>query len=427
MSYGNWCGPNWSAGQKKPAYKLTKKDKQVPAINKLDFACKNHDINIQEAKTSDDIKKANNQFYKEASSAGLLGKSMAAAVAIGGPNKPHSSKNQMLRKRNLDFDSPTNKMQKLNVVSPDDGGNDPPAMMMAMASEGGGGTKGQTKETPIIYANPTYCLSDTHTTILPLIYNFSMVGVRLTDALRVTMNATDIINPVTFTTAMQTPVAGASLVRGFFDTPCIDGPLWPATISGLVPNGKVPTVSGHAYWKQIYEYYTVTNCEWDMTIVTMSSATSRYNGLTIGEYEESYNTSTGNGRYPTGPMVRAKHMEQIKWKNISGYNSNADMENVTTLSGNYWPGKVKTNVRDDAEVKIWNLINSSPQLTEGPSLLFYRPPAYSGSYPDDSYRFNIVLEMKYTVQYKDRVSAYKFPGASVTSIATDSSLFFPYN
>lgn len=44
--WGLWCGPNWTAGQVKPAEDATKADARSPCIDNLDCACKEHDLNI---------------------------------------------------------------------------------------------------------------------------------------------------------------------------------------------------------------------------------------------------------------------------------------------------------------------------------------------------------------------------------------------
>jgi hypothetical protein len=79
-AHGNWCGPNWTAGQKKPAKELSKTDKDVPAIDALDQACKNHDIGIAE-----NDPEANERFYEEAPKAGGLGTVARLAVMAAGP------------------------------------------------------------------------------------------------------------------------------------------------------------------------------------------------------------------------------------------------------------------------------------------------------------------------------------------------------
>ena len=44
--HGNWCGPDWTAGQKKPAKDLIPSDRDVACLDKLDCACKVHDIEV---------------------------------------------------------------------------------------------------------------------------------------------------------------------------------------------------------------------------------------------------------------------------------------------------------------------------------------------------------------------------------------------
>ena len=46
--HGNWCGPDWTAAQKKPAKDLTLQDRGVRCTDKLDCACKVHDIDVYE-------------------------------------------------------------------------------------------------------------------------------------------------------------------------------------------------------------------------------------------------------------------------------------------------------------------------------------------------------------------------------------------
>ena len=46
--HGNWCGPNWTAGQIKPAKDMIPSDYRVPCTDKLDCACKVHDIDVFE-------------------------------------------------------------------------------------------------------------------------------------------------------------------------------------------------------------------------------------------------------------------------------------------------------------------------------------------------------------------------------------------
>ena len=44
--HGNWCGPDWTAGQVKPAKDIVSTDARIPCIDKLDCACKVHDYDV---------------------------------------------------------------------------------------------------------------------------------------------------------------------------------------------------------------------------------------------------------------------------------------------------------------------------------------------------------------------------------------------
>ena len=49
--HGNWCGPDWTAGQKKPAKDLIPSDRSVPCLDKLDCAAKIHDMSQNGGRT----------------------------------------------------------------------------------------------------------------------------------------------------------------------------------------------------------------------------------------------------------------------------------------------------------------------------------------------------------------------------------------
>ena len=91
LHYGHWCGPGWSANQAKDSKDLTTDDFDVPAIDALDQACKNHDIGLHFARTREDVARVNEQFRKEATEAGILGTVFAFLVTNLGPTEPGTS------------------------------------------------------------------------------------------------------------------------------------------------------------------------------------------------------------------------------------------------------------------------------------------------------------------------------------------------
>jgi len=444
MSYGNWCGPNWSAGQNKAAKDLHGKDFKVKALNKQDQACKNHDINIRFAKNDLDIKNANEQFYRES------GYMMGSMVAIGGPThshlaNPHSSKRVVMSKRNTRYSPYTPIMREgprrvpVEDIEPydddttmeydgDDG--DPPQIPRRGGGTGGGTTSnGQLRETQISRGiPPSYQLQDTHTTVLPFVYGFSMCGLRNDGALRLSLNMTDIMNPLNFTPSLVEPTPSTTITRGFFKAGVVDNVNWPASLGRILGiSGETPKVSGHEWWNKIYEYYTVLESHYTLTIMPMCFESSGITGFTVGEYEESYSTALANGRMPTLEHVRARHNEGIKWDYKIGAIVGDNNNKRHVFTGSYKPGQAETNVRNDTDVKTWNLVSASPILTEGHNFLFYRLPEVSDFHVDYLFRYNCTIEIKFVVQYKDRISAFKFPGDDTSSALLSNNYFYAYN
>lgn len=79
-AHGNWCGPGWTAGQYKDAKDITPEDYDVPAVDALDQACKDHDIGLYEGDPE-----ANDEFYQKAYESGWTGTLFMLAVAGIGP------------------------------------------------------------------------------------------------------------------------------------------------------------------------------------------------------------------------------------------------------------------------------------------------------------------------------------------------------
>lgn len=91
LHYGNWCGPGWTAGQFKDSADITAEDFNVPAVDALDQACKNHDIGLSLATTPEEVQKVHARFNKEARAAGILGTAFAFLVDRFGPTEPGMS------------------------------------------------------------------------------------------------------------------------------------------------------------------------------------------------------------------------------------------------------------------------------------------------------------------------------------------------
>lgn len=83
-AYGNWCGPGWTAGQHKDAAELTDADRNIGAVDALDQACKEHDIELHDnPENADEI---NSRFVNKVKGMGITGALFALAVAVAGPS-----------------------------------------------------------------------------------------------------------------------------------------------------------------------------------------------------------------------------------------------------------------------------------------------------------------------------------------------------
>lgn len=83
--YGNWCGPDWTAGRSKAARALTNDELNFPAIDETDQTCKDHDIALAHATTDEEVQKANADFYNANYGKSFFRTAMAVAVKNFGP------------------------------------------------------------------------------------------------------------------------------------------------------------------------------------------------------------------------------------------------------------------------------------------------------------------------------------------------------
>ena len=82
-AHGNWCGPGWTAGQYKDASDLTDEDRNVPAVDEIDGACKRHDIGLHDH--PEQAYELNEQFRREMKGLGIGAEMMGYLVQNWGP------------------------------------------------------------------------------------------------------------------------------------------------------------------------------------------------------------------------------------------------------------------------------------------------------------------------------------------------------
>jgi hypothetical protein len=380
---------------------------------------------------------AHKQFYKETPFG--LGSIFDLAVMVGGPKhapnaERHSSKRSLPSmsrgsKRFKNEEIVEAKVDEFGDMTDDDMGE--PVEVMALKSSGAGEGYGkQIKETAITRAPPTYALQDTHTTIIPVLYSCSMCGQDFDAPLRLQIRGTNPLEPLAFSPSIQVPAVGTTITKGWWTALTFNASLFPADPpadgrNGMLPFNSAPQAAGWNYWNKIYEYYTVLDMYYDVKVFFMHEDGLGSTGVEVGQFEESFKTSDSNGKTPALSLHRAKHMEKIKWSSHVGKRTGSSDPAYITFSGHYWPGKAETNVRNDEDVKTWNLVSTQPSLQEQVVLDFYKLPFFVNStgIPANA-RQNLVIEVKYVVQFKDRIPAYKFPGNTVTPVTTSSASFY---
>lgn len=440
---GNWCGPGWTAGQFKDASEMTKDDFNVPALFPLDQVCKQHDIDLNQANTPDEVQMANELFVIQARRHGMMGHFFANLVDTFGPSKPHQKKRkhsetdphfalrrkaQKMSKYDDYHRRPEPTPTTMTKSKEDEPMTETSVAVRSSTAVQGSSGKVPNQETPVSKVNPTYQLQDTHTTILPCYFNFSFAGINHLTPTRLTINATNIITPFeSYPTLSTVPVTG-TIANGVFAGMIPDATTWPSTrLDALLvtsASGILPGPQGYAFWKKIYEFYTVTGCHYTLRVYPQCFSDVKREGFMIGQHREAY--KRGNRADQAIPdtgmsLWRMKHVEGIKWNEYQGTCSRDESGNfVHEFSGVMYAGNVKTNVQNDEDQKTWHktATDEQPDLEETHNFLFYRQPTVQRSASDSLFRYNATLELKYMVQFKDRVHAWRYFNSTAVNLSS---------
>lgn len=301
-------------------------------------------------------------------------------------------------------------------------GEGPPEAAVARIGAGGGANP-VSKETAISsYPTLTYGLQETHTTILPFTYWFSAACTStITPSVhKIRLNSVYdfILTSVSALAESAQPTPGTCHNRpigpngtGAFNT-------FPATINdGTV----VETPWWRNYWSQLYEYYTVLGCEYEITIncPQTSSGHQAMVGYTIDAYSTAA-TETGNIT-PSVGLAEAMSLKGMKFKVLESARAEDGNNDVKMIKGHYKPGMAKRNIVNDGDVKTWTKtpLNGStsetwtPLLTEALNLYFWRGPMahiQGGSTGDSQFTsVNVQIGLKWIVQFKDLRDMARYP------------------
>lgn len=310
------------------------------------------------------------------------------------------------------------------------------------------GVKGNVKETPVSRAQATYGLPNTHTAIIP--YNVCMYaggfgqGGLHTDGttknppgirLDIPMTAPGLRIRNTFgNNSITSLVDTGTISNNFQSTPTAQnhsagyGTIYQSNDNYAVgyidpesgyeaTTGKVRSVTCRLFttakaarpfflehFKEDYEYYTVTGCEYDIRIESL--ATKQGDDFLIGETFTGARKPPMNNKITVAGIIKDEYVtvnNALGWKNVSWHRINGSVKrNVLNIRGVYHPGDMKREVIDDDKVKTWYTTSPwvNPSLQEDLTLMFFKHPQSTSAYTDGGI-CNIYIQLKYIIQFKD--------------------------
>ena len=296
----------------------------------------------------------------------------------------------------------------------------------ALRAGGGGGPNPVSKETPVSsYPSLTYGVQETHTTILPWVM---WCGLALDKSatvplqLKIRLNSIyDMIdNAITAGAADDTVFSGPGFVNrkvGFNGRTPYSGNGFP--VVPTAGTGTTERAQWRDYWAQLYQYYTVIGCEYEVIMVNpignhdtlnANAALRVYGGdIICAEQIDTYSdtaAATGNVM-PLTTLVEVMNYKNIKWHKIEANGVGNNFGNTTIIKGRYTPGSTKRNIVNDGDVKTWTAVTQQPTLKEFLTLNFWPHPLSSGT----AFGLNIQVRLKYIVQWKDLVAQARYPNS----------------
>lgn len=290
---------------------------------------------------------------------------------------------------------------------------------------GGGGPGPQiSKETPISsYPSISYGLQETHTTILPYVTWCTLAIDKNATApiqLKVRLNSIydmldiAIISPPADDTIFSGPGFTNKKV-GFNGRSPISGNGYPVVPSLGTSAAERP--QWRDYWAQIYQYYTVLGCEYEIIHVNPIGNHDTINGtpgnrvyggdIICAEQIDTYSdtaAATGNVM-PLTRLEEVMNYKNIKWHKIEANGHGNNFGNTLIVKGRYTPGQEKRNIVNDGDVKTWTAVGSQPNLKEFLTLNYWPHPLSAGT----AFGANMQIRLKYIVQYKDLVAQARYP------------------
>lgn len=411
-AYGNWCGPGHTAGQYKNTDKLTKADRNVPAIGPLDQACKEHDIDLHDAETNQEVEVANQKFIHAAGKTGYSGQLFGKLVEKWGPKEPHHNPiNQMAgmnpaidlyyrkRKNDPDEERPrklpqpvdhldagigTSPVLRVGQRAPDAGANQQTDRVAGatIATNSGASTNMQ-GETPVDHL-PTLKYQ-----IFKPVEQVYMKW-RKQHAWTTAAGATS--TAVKHDTFRLTSIYDIQTVYGFVD------PVIPAKDTA---DATVNTPHMRAYWMSFYNYWTVTKVHYKIKVWVQTKDISGELYAYVYKHGQQHPPIRD---YLTDTYIKhevRKHhpdMEYKKFKTMPTSSvTSSYFDHGCEFVGSYVPGDIQTSIAEDAFSETWHKDTEVPSHRELLTIMIHRSDRAS----DVAYAGGYTIDMCFEVQLKD--------------------------
>ena len=453
FGYGNWCGPGWSAGKPIDAKDLTAADYNVPAVDALDEACKQHDIDISEADTDEETIEADKKFQFYASQFGITGKLFGYLVKKYGPSSNLSGfkrafdeyqaneKGSSISRDQLRQSKRINKGESWKAVRRDIMTVwDPNVTSLSNLTPSAdmGDAKTGNHETPVddphtVYRGPpdfTFCA-------LPWLGD-GMIRGRRNFAMDRSYRLTSPYDPsMTVETSDQNAGSGDMMVTDVATTDTtIDPARWFNMYAGM------------------YKYYHTISCQWKVTVENYGSepiwiyvmhcsdstppllATNQDIQLWRGvEYKylppKAWGLAVGSGgddqnEVITNFLATASQTVNEKTNNLetstrpsqagsfaSGNNVASNMTTICDFAGTYEPGDFHREIRQDSDVENWTLTNTNPTLLER-LLVRIKPQSDAVNLNNtdnygDRFLIRFRVHLNYLVEFKELKEGLQWP------------------
>ena len=296
-------------------------------------------------------------------------------------------------------------------------GSDPPMALKASTSNSGGNPA--SRETPIVNVPPQIGFTETYTTIIPTVFYLSVnkLDTRTVDQLnKVELRMNAPYGILAHPTSFVTQSAATSVERG---VSLVQAPNGESHGTSLI---QFPTsyTSSHkpmwlSYWEKIYEVYTVLETQYEITIVPARDD-ARVRGMVMWEFDTYGATSTGNVM-PAARLDDMARFRGVKKKLIGTLNGNDPRQPDPTpiISGTWRPGQLHHNVKNDGDAKTWSVTGAAPnpEYWETLHMRFFKSPMHSNT---TDCHYNLRIELKYVVQFKDLKATARYPIAGATGI-----------